>query len=192
MFEQSFTTRSGQASVLRVPEQARYVQVGSSDVMLPRQFEVVLWPDDTEKQPVHIATFAMIEGRPVCIGAGAQMVVPEDREVQTADLRAVRIQDMLEHAVDYLAAKQTPPDPGGWMMGPDLSGGAARAVHQSRRRVGDDVLRKVAAVYEAHLDAKPTAAVSDHFDIPLRTASNWVKRATEQGFIKERQRKGDS
>lgn len=193
MFEFYPETRAGQRSVIRVPEDVQYDQVGDSDVNLPRQFEVVVWPDDSDARPAHRASFAMLDGRPVCMGAGAFMVTPDYRPVQTADLRAIRIQDMLDHAVDYLAGKRTVPEPfeGGWVIGPDPSGGSSRAVQQARRRVNDDQLREVARIYEANINGAPTAAVRDHFDISLRTASNWVKRATERGFIKQRQRKGE-
>lgn len=191
MFEFFPETRAGQQTVIRVPDDVEYVAVGDSDRLLPRQFEVVLWPDDTETTPAHVATFAMIDGRPVCVGAGAQMVTPNYREVRPADLRAIRVQDMLDHAVEYLAAKRTTPEPFGWAIGPDATGGSREAVRQSRRRVNDDLLRRVAATYEANLDGAPVAEVEAEFDVSRRTASLYVKKAREAGFITRMKREGE-
>ncbi|MFS3127484.1 hypothetical protein ACLM5J_03670 [Nocardioides sp. Bht2] len=191
MFEFYPKTQGGQQTVIRVPEDVDYVGVGDDGTTLPLQFEVVFL-SEREGEAAHRASFAVIGGRPVCMGAGAFMVEPDDREVQTADLRAIRVRDMLDHGVRYLAAKRSVSQAGSaWEIGPDLGREGVRKVQQARRRVNDDQLREVARVYKANLDGAPTAAVRDHFDTSLRTASNWVKRATERGFITTRQRKGE-
>ena len=180
MYELERETRRGEYALIRVPDDAPYVPIGG-DAMLPRQFEVVLRPD--ENGPRHTATFAVIDGRPTCIGAGVFMWAPEDREISTTDLRAVRIGDMLDHATGWLAAKASTPDPFGWAIGPEFRSAATTAVRNARRRVNDDLLREVAAIYEANIQDAPVAAVEAEFGVSRRTASLYVKKAREAGFV---------
>lgn len=190
MYELDRPTRAGQRALLRVPDDVRYAPIGG-DAMLPTQFEVIVWPDDTSRA-VHRATFAVIDGRPVCIGAGAHMWSPEDREVQTADLRSIRVSDMLDHAVEFLGAKTSTPEPFGWGIGPDPQRTAHKAVQQGRRRLSPEHLREVATVYQEHIDGAPVAEVEARYGISRRTASLWVKKAREAGFITEMARKRDA
>lgn len=52
-----------------------------------------------------------------------------------------------------------------------------------QRSVTDDLLREVAAVYQADTIGAPTLAVEDHFETSNRTATRWVKLARQRGFI---------
>lgn len=192
MFEFYPETAAGQQTVIRVPEDVEYVSVDGDDTTLPIQFEVVFLPK-AEGEPGHRASFAVLGGRPVCMGAGAFMVVPEDREVQAGDLRAVRVGDMLEHGVRYLAARRSVVEAGSvWEIGPDLGREGLRKVQQARRRVNDEHLRRVAAVYEANLDGAPVAEVEAEFSVSRRTASLYVKKARDAGFITRMKRDGET
>ena len=51
-----------------------------------------------------------------------------------------------------------------------------------RRGPSDDQLREAAEVYRSAEHA-PTQAVAEHFDVAHRTASLWIKRARERGYL---------
>lgn len=185
MYELENQTRRGEWALIRVPDEAPMVPIAGG-ARLPRQFEVMTRPE--AEGPLHTATFAVIDGRPKCIGAGAFMWRPEDREIQTTDLRAVRIGDMLDHAAEALTARD---EPFGWTTGPDVRGTAQRTVRNARRRVNDDLLRQVAAIYEANLDGAPVAEVEAEFGVSRRTASLYVKKARDAGYIARMKRDGE-
>lgn len=68
--------------------------------------------------------------------------------------------------------------------GLDVFRAGLRQARRTPRRRGpsDDDLRQAAEVYQA-ADHAPTEAVSVHFEIAHRTASLWIKRAREKGFL---------
>lgn len=195
MLEIRQETRAGQPAAVRVQMDPAaplgvdpwgYTTAGDGE--LPRRFEVWFGGD-----VAHVAAFEVRDGRPVCVAAGAQATTGR---VQTADLRAVRIQDMLDHALRVLS--QPAGLPGAWAIAhpwaaeePEFRRARTEVAKAASRRVSDDQLREVARVYEANIDGAPTQTVADTFGISLRTASNWVKRATDSGFIAQRQRKAD-
>lgn len=100
------------------------------------------------------------------------------REIQASDLRRIRIEYVLESALLHICQWQEP-----WPTSPSSRRRDVSAVVKRRRAVSDDVLAKVATVYENNLDDAPTQAVADHFGIQLRTASLRVKKAREAGYI---------
>ena len=65
-----------------------------------------------------------------------------------------------------------------------MAKGVKRARRNTRRQLSDDKLPAVAEIYRAN-PKRPTAAVAEHFGLPLRTASLYVKRAREAGVLEE-------
>jgi hypothetical protein len=61
---------------------------------------------------------------------------------------------------------------------------AARDARAARRvKITDALLREVATVYRANVNDKPTEAVAEHFGRQHRTATHYIKRARERGFL---------
>ena len=61
---------------------------------------------------------------------------------------------------------------------------AARDARASRKvKITDALLREVASVYRANVNDRPTEAVAEHFGRQHRTATQYIKRARERGFL---------
>lgn len=111
------------------------------------------------------------------------------RDVQSADLRRLMIEQLIEAAVVTTGRTDTGEGLSGW-GGTDAlhkrmeaTAAAAREARRlSRRRITDDVLRKVAEVYQANPGA-PTKAVAEAFRIERRTARLYVERARKAALL---------
>lgn len=53
----------------------------------------------------------------------------------------------------------------------------------ARRKVTDDMLREVAAIYRSSVDINPTQQIADHFGKDPRTARLYVHWARRKGFL---------
>ncbi len=115
-----------------------------------------------------------------------------DSDVRAADLRQLRIEDMVEFACKYVT----------WKVRHDAAGRAFRepmnydavqrnitlpAVRSARRitrlAVNAERLREVAEIYRTNIDSKPTLAVQRHLGCAERTARLWVWRTREAGLL---------
>ncbi len=137
-------------------------------------------------------TFAIRDGVPQCrevrISSGEG-----GRAVRTADLRAVRVDDFTDVA-SVLVSEHWLGTEGGVVStvttNRQVDADAAfktiaRARRDSRRRVTDDLLRKVAEVYRGHAGPHPTKAVAEHFGVKHRTAGDYVRAARDKHFLGE-------
>lgn len=119
------------------------------------------------------------------------------REVRTSDLRSISLESALEAAWlkiiqrGHMVQPDEPVDPA-TALAHIQAGDADRANRQTyrglraqnRRRVTDGRLREVAEVYEDALSSgQPTKAVKEHFGLATSTASLYVKRAREAGYL---------
>jgi hypothetical protein len=158
--------------------------------LLPRSFEAG-FPDDAGA-PMLVLRIEMRAGIPQC----RQLLLaspPDTREVRQSDLRSVDVEHFLREACHLAAVHVTGEHDAGVLEVSDDAADAdhaqvarslTRARRNTRRRIADDQLPHVADVYRAN-PGRPTAAVADHFGLPLRTASLYVKRAREAGQLKE-------
>ena len=71
----------------------------------------------------------------------------------------------------------------GWNNTSEPVGTMRRARAGRKVKVTDDLLREVAEVYRANVSGKPTEAVANHFDRSHRTATLYIKRARDNGFL---------
>jgi len=168
-----------------------WVKVGDRD--LPARFALVYRPAKGADEPAWTVEFHVQDGVPQCRHVGLSSTV-NGREIRSADLRALRIEDLLEGASANVAARRVVDDDGSARMVRDLGSwrDVTRAVRgarrNARRKVTDEVLREVARVYRENVGDNPTAAVARHLGesdqpVPDRTARLYVRRARDAGFL---------
>jgi hypothetical protein len=128
-------------------------------------------------------TFEVRNGRHEC--RGARVSSPDDaaREVTASDLAGVRIDDTLEMAMEYIFRGSTGDEASEIARGVEARR-AARDARASRKvKITDALLREVASVYRANVNGKPTEAVASHFGRQHRTATQYIQKARERGFL---------
>jgi hypothetical protein len=159
--------------------------------VLPRKFEIVGAPTEGDDQPsVRVVWEVLNDGTPEC--SEFHMVRSEGgREIRRSDLQGIRMEDWLEWAAQSVVA----PDPdwdGDVSVEIDprtgLRPGFLKFLRKARRREmqrgpSDDQLREAAEICGSGTHA-PTQAVADRFGIGHRTASLWIRRAKDRGYIK--------
>ena len=164
--------------------------LGDGEYWVPRRFDLII--TNTPDSLGWRMSFVVRDGVPIC-----QKIIIEshgrDREVQSSDLRALRIEDMVEWATKYVAKPVKLDDHGKMCVLPitleEVHNGvtlpAVRAARRRvRRKVTPSVLREVAQIYRSNLGGSPTAAVQRHFDLGSeRTARLWVKKSRDEGYL---------
>ncbi len=104
------------------------------------------------------------------------------------ELRQIPIAHIVEEAARRLAMVTTlTADGGSFITFPAKGRRQAKADAQvrpamRRRTITPDLLRDVARIYRSN-PSEPTAAVRDAFEVSPATASRWVERAREDGFL---------
>lgn len=163
------------------------MRVGDSE--LPEQFGLRYRP--TAGEPSWRLDFAVRAGVVECRRFTIE-ATEDGREIRSSDLRALRVEDLLESACVNVAVRREVDEDGHERLARDLQDrhfGTTSAVRSARRgarrKVTDDALREVAAVYRDNVDSQPTEAVRAHLGVELRTARLWVKRARDAGFLGE-------
>jgi hypothetical protein len=147
--------------------------------MVPKWFTVHL-VDMENRGPDIDLTFEVRNGRHECRDVRVSSRV--GREVTAADLCGVRIDDALEMAMKVIFYTGDDEDA-------EIARGveamrAAREARASRRvKITDELLQEVARVYRANVNDKPTEVVAEHFGRQHRTATQYIKRARERGFL---------
>lgn len=129
-------------------------------------------------------TFEMRHGIPECVHLDVESQYG-NRSVRAKDVQYIRIDDVLEAALNYLTIwKRTLPP------SRQERRAAVGGLMRRRRTISEDVLREVARVYEENVEQAPTQAVSDHFDISKSAADKRVKRARDAGYITKTAKSG--
>lgn len=174
--------KSGERARIVVENIWDQVPVGGAS--MPREFTVIFWRTrdiEYERAPIS-AEFVVNDGEPFCLKAGVS-TRPGGPRITTSDLREIKIEEMLDHAIEVLA-RDDYGSPEKWLYGSGQSAAARRKVNRSRLRVNDDFLRDVAKVYTANIaSGTPAKAVADRYGRARRTASLWIKKAREAGYI---------
>jgi hypothetical protein len=153
------------------------VEVG--DRLVPRVIDVVF--PGVGDQPRLDMRIEVIKGVPRCVSL-ALARTENGREVQSKDLRLVRIEDWLTYIV---AACSEPYTRSGGTTVSTLYAGAPTSdslsnVAASRKRQRPKVidrgfLEKVAAIYREHFDDRPVKAIEKAFGVERRTAAWYVQ-----------------
>ncbi|MFI9505618.1 hypothetical protein [Nocardia sp. NPDC052566] len=165
------------------------------DRWLPTFFEVVGHGTDT---PSWYARIELRDGIPELVDFGLKSL-PGQRGIKQKDLRDASVAaavEMLYPAFVLMVDQQAighSPEPVG-TTGTDSAAYHAtrRFVEQRRasagkRRVTDELLRRVAEVYRENIDHAPTAAVGRIFGVKTRMASTYVQKARERGYLPKTQ-----
>lgn len=118
------------------------------------------------------------------------VAVDGGREVRATDLRAIKVEDLVEAIVSacMLPAERT--DEGMVILDRDVEprSNVARlriARRNERRKVTDELLQRVAAVYRAEPD-RPVLEVQRVLGVSRSTAFRYVQVARERGFLAEK------
>lgn len=113
------------------------------------------------------------------------------REIRATDLRAIKVEDLVEAIVSacMLPAERT--DDGMVILDRDVEprSNVARlrvARRNERRKVTDELLQRVAAVYQAEPD-RPVLEIQRVLGVSRSTAFRYVQVARERGFLAEKE-----
>ncbi|MEV6299216.1 hypothetical protein AB0M02_07405 [Actinoplanes sp. NPDC051861] len=164
------------------------VPLGDGEYWVPRRFDLISTGSSTT--PGWRMAVVVRHGIPLC-----QRITIEssEQEVRSVDLRALRVEEMLELATRYVAVPVERDASGRVRARPlalaDVRAGvtlpAVRAARRrARSRITPSILSEVADVYRQHDGRSPTRAVQQHFGlVSERTARFWVKRSRDAGFL---------
>lgn len=156
--------------------------------VVPRELEVT-FPSDSASPRLEML-FRVDDGAAAC--RELRIIAKEgERGVLPGDLKAVRLNEWIEDLFVAAAMKASSEEltPGTYTVSfsaPDERS-VASAMRNARRRgaprkMTDAFLAEVAEVYR-NAGRAPTVAVADHFGKQHRTASLYIARARERGFI---------
>jgi hypothetical protein len=165
------------------------VRIG--DRLVPRLIYVDF--PGADGQPRLTMTIDSSSGVPRCTDLRIESV-EGGREVRTKDLRAVEVDNWIETIVPLTTAQVVSEGDGGQVNAvrfvPDSDSAdfkAARATLRQARRVGrrkvnDDLLRRVAEVYKGE-ELRPAEAVQLAFGVAARTAFRYIAEARNRGLL---------
>jgi hypothetical protein len=167
------------------------VPLAGTNGEIPKHFEMLAVPNEGENRPGVAMSWQVIDGIPRCTEVRI-FKSAHGREVLRSDLEGVSLERWLEQAsarmLRPIASRQRNPD-GTLTLLYDNSkfDSLARDVRHVRRAAAnrgptDEQLQAAVEIYQS-ADRAPTQAVSEHFGIKHRTASLWIARAREKGFM---------
>jgi len=160
----------------------------------PKQFTYVEFPSKKEL-PYFVMECDHSEDLVPQIVAFQVIQQDSSRDVQSTDLRRVRLEDALElawtkvtHWPVVVSGEGVSAQDVKAQLGQTASRKVLRGLRaQGRRKITESIHREVARVYREHLDTgAPTKAVADHFALQPSTASLYVKRARAAGALEPR------
>lgn len=188
----SFPVPGGQGHVLYSLLTGERVQ-NADGSWTPKEFTYVEFPS---KSALPYFVMECEHGADLAPRILAFQVIAQDpaRDVQSVDLRRVRLEDALELA--WTHATRWPSVVTDGLLAQEVKAELTREPSrrllrglrsQSRRKITGSVHAEVAQVYREHLETgAPTRAVAEHFDVQPSTASLYVKRAREAGALEPR------
>lgn len=140
---------------------------------------------------------SVINGLPRCTAVMFHMPA-QDSDVPAWIIRDFRFEEMVEGAFAR-ASTLFEEDPEAWAQMRERDRSAPRSTadesfrksrkavqsarSQGRTRYTDDLLRGVAAVYNANTERFPTKSVRIEYDVSQTTAQTYVRKAREAGYI---------
>lgn len=158
---------------------------------MPKRYELVVTGTGKDvRRPGVRFSFEVIDHVPQC----REVIVASvegGREVRSTDLRQIGVEDALEAASASVSTAHKETRDGVTVSvkraGPLAFDEARKDVQKARRTArrrgpSDAELREAVEVYRS-ADRAPTQAVANHFEIAHRTASLWIKRAREAGYL---------
>jgi hypothetical protein len=159
-------------------EVGEFAELG--DYVVPATFYLRLPSSPTE--PALQLTFAMRDGSPVCIAANVEakaqgQVLPKDFDVIRRELN-----NWSEFAFSYVMRATQEHAPG---FVDDRTAHRAYRVgrNRTRRKVTDELLQEVAALYRDTVDSGPWRAIAERFSVSETTAGRYVGLARKAGYL---------
>jgi len=162
------------------PVSEELVQVGLA--MVPKWFTVHLVDLENHGPDIDL-TFEVRSGRHECREVRVKSPDDPGREVAASDLADIRIDDALEMGLHFVFYGSTGDEDNEIAQGVEAARQAREARAARKVKITDALLREVARVYRANVSDKPTAAVATHFGRQHRTATLYIKKARERGFL---------
>jgi hypothetical protein len=128
-------------------------------------------------------TFAVRDGAPVCTAATLESK-PQGRELLPKDFNDVRrnLPSVTEQAFRGVMRVSQEHFPG------PVDDATARRAYRSkradtRRKITDELLREVAALYRDNLDSGPWRAITERYKVSRATAGRYVMLARQAGHL---------
>jgi hypothetical protein len=151
--------------------------------LLPPRFALVI-TEDYSGAPDLTLRFRVVDQRVECVAVELR-TAEGDRELTPSDLRAIRLADLMEWAVELAAQPIEGQGMGRIAIGERRPGdrGAVRAVNRRRRRVNAATLEQVAEIVRTA--EKPVDEIMQALGVERRAAQLWVKRARDGGYLEE-------
>jgi hypothetical protein len=156
---------------------------------MPKDFTVHLVDDDGGEPDVDLV-FQVRAGRPECREVHIR-ATEDGHEVRVSGLAGIRIEDCLEQAIKHMwdgILRDVEASGLSWLINSEYS--HRLAVQETRKarvarkiKITDSMLREVAEIYRANVKDRPTEAVAEHFGKQHRTATLYIKRARDRGFL---------
>lgn len=176
-------TIDGDGWQLRVAETYAVVE----DYWVPDKLEITIHGSDG--QPEVYARVEIREGAPACTALHFTSA-DDQREVRQADLRAVEVNSIVTDLVAGFSFRVDPSSSEVAVPEVDTAAyeNAVRFIERQRRGPGlrdvtPQLLERVAEIYRANIDARPTQAVARAFNVKSRMASEYVQRARARGLL---------
>jgi hypothetical protein len=146
------------------------------------------FPGAPEQPSLH-ATFGIRNGEPVCTAVSVE-AKPHGDEVRPGDFDIVRRElANWSQAVITSVMQHNATGAGDTVNVPDFADAATaqKAYRESRRRVrrkvDEQLLTEVAALYRDNIDDKPWKAIVDRFNVSETTAARYVVQARKAGLL---------
>ncbi len=128
-------------------------------------------------------TFAVRDGAPVCTTATLESKV-QGRELLSKDFDDVRrnLTSLTEQAFTGVMRVSEEHFPG------PIDDAVARRAYRSkrtdtRRKITDELLREVAALYRDNVDSGPWSAIAERFKVSRATVGRYVMLARQAGYL---------
>ncbi len=160
------------------------------DRLVPEAIFVDLYGDG--EQPSLQMKIEVRQGVPVCTELRLT-ARPGGRDIQRADLRAVRIDSWIEQVVAVCSYEQvedgaitksapTPAD------SENVRQARRNAARSGRPKVPPERLHEVADLYRRHPDGQPLLVVADVLGVSARTAARYVEKCRSDGLLPPREK----
>jgi hypothetical protein len=160
-------------------EMGEFAELG--EYVVPNTFYLRL--PSSPAEPSLQLTFAIRDGASVCVAATLE-AKPQGRELLPKDFNSVRrdLTTMSEQAFSCVVRASEQQFPG------LVDDAQARRAYQSgrarsRRKVTDELLREVAALYRDNIGSGPWQAITERFKVSRATAGRYVMLARQAGHL---------
>lgn len=166
----------------RAENPADTVELG--DRRVPRVLLVEFGAPPIDDEPMVFVRLEVIDGRPQVRELAFRATGEAGREIRQGDLDAFPLADVIERAFSSAAFLGFRSQEEWRAARPEVR----RSVAAARRGVGTRkvnraFLERIAEVYRAHVNSKPTQAVAEAFLISHSTAAEYVRRARREGLL---------